>query len=560
VGADLVTVARGAVGGEAAPPFPSQKAFMITATDLELTAGGRQLLEPVTFQVAPGDRIGLVGRNGAGKTTLARVLSGEALPAAGSVRRSSPVAYLPQDPRTGDLSVVARDRILGARGLDLVVRDLQSARTEMGLEDLERRNRALGRYSRLEEQFHLLGGWAAEAEAGSIASSLGLPERVLTQALGTLSGGQRRRVELARALFSGAPTLILDEPTNHLDADSITWLRHFLRAHDGGLMVISHDADLLDAVVNKVFHLDATRMQLDVYRLGWKAYLDQLATDERRRRRERVNAERKVVEMRAQADRMRAKATKARMAHNLDRRAARLTEGLEDVRRADKVAKLRFPAPSPCGKTPLSATELTKSYGSLEVFSGIDLAIDRASRVVVLGLNGAGKTTLLRLLSGIERADAGKVVPGHGLKIGYYAQEHETLDPARSVYENVRGAAPPAVTDAELRRILGSFLFGGSRIDQLAGTLSGGEKTRLALATLVVSAANVLLLDEPTNNLDPASRSEVLKALRTYAGAIVLVTHDPGAVLALEPERVLLMPEGVEDTWSADLGDLVALA
>ena len=203
-------------------------------------------------------------------------------------------------------------------------------------------------------------------------------------------------------------------------------------------MVISHDADLLDSVVNKVFHLDATRSQLDVYQLGWKAYLDQLATDERRRRRERVNAERKVVELRAQADRMRAKATKARMAHNLDRRAARLTEGLEEVRRADKVAKLRFPAPSPCGRTPLSATGLTKSYGSLEVFSGVDLAIDRGSRVVVLGLNGAGKTTLLRLLSGIERPDAGEVVPGHGLKIGYYAQEHETLDPARSVYENVR--------------------------------------------------------------------------------------------------------------------------
>jgi ATPase subunit of ABC transporter with duplicated ATPase domains len=281
------------------------------------------------------------------------------------VRRSAPVAYLPQDPRTGDLSVIARDRILGARGLDRIVHDIHVARTDMGRGDSEHQNRVLDRYSRLEEQFQLRGGWAAEAEAGSIASSLGLPDRVLTQPLGTLSGGQRRRVELSRVLFSGAPTLILDEPTNHLDADSITWLRNFLRAHDGGLMVISHDGDLLDSVVNKVFHLDASRTQLDVYRLGWKAYLDQLATDERRRRRERANAERKVVELRAQADRMRAKATKARMAHNLDRRATRLTEGLEDVRRADKVAKLRFPAPAPCGRTPLSATGLTKSYGSL---------------------------------------------------------------------------------------------------------------------------------------------------------------------------------------------------
>jgi ATPase subunit of ABC transporter with duplicated ATPase domains len=189
-----------------------------------------------------------------------------------------------------------------------------------------------------------------------------------------------------------------------------------------------------------------------------------------------------------------------------------------------------------------------KSYGSLEVFCGVDLAVDRGSRVVVLGLNGAGKTTLLRLLGGIETPDAGEVHHGHGLKLGYYAQEHETLVAGQSVWDNVRHTAPPEVTDA------------GDRINQPAGTLSGGEKTRLALATLVVSSANVLLLDEPTNNLDPASRAEVLKALRTYEGAIVLVTHDPGAVDALSPDRVILMPDGVEDSWSDDLEDLVALA
>ncbi|HEV8064859.1 MAG TPA: ATP-binding cassette domain-containing protein, partial [Acidimicrobiales bacterium] len=320
------------------------------------------------------------------------------------------------------------------------------------------------------------------------------------------------------------------------------------------------DAALLESVVNKVFHLDATRCVLDVYRVGWKAYLEQLATDERRRHRERQNAERKIVDLRNQADRMRAKATKARMAHNLDRRAERLEAGIEVARASDKVARLRFPAPAPCGRTPLRATGLMKSYGSLEVFTDVDLAVDRGTRVVVLGLNGAGKTTLLRLLAGIEPPDAGQVEPGHGLRLGYYAQEHETLRADQSVFHNVRHQAPPQVTDAELRRLLGSFLFGGDRIEQLAGTLSGGEKTRLALATLVVSSANVLLLDEPTNNLDPASRAEVLKALRTYQGAIVLVTHDPGAVEALAPDRVILMPDGVEDSWSDDLEDLVALA
>jgi ATPase subunit of ABC transporter with duplicated ATPase domains len=179
--------------------------------------------------------------------------------------------------------------------------------------------------------------------------------------------------------------------------------------------------------------------------------------------------------------------------------------------------------------------------------------------VVVLGLNGAGKTTLLRLLSGVEPADTGLVEPGHGLKLGYYAQEHETLDTSRSVLENMLSAAPdlPAL---EARRVLGSFLFSGDDVDKPAGVLSGGEKTRLALAMLVVSSANVLLLDEPTNNLDPASRDEVLGALQTYAGAVVLVTHDEGAVEALHPERVLLLPDGVEDLWSNDYVDLVALA
>ncbi len=223
------------------------------------------------------------------------------------------------------------------------------------------------------------------------------------------------------------------------------------------------------------------------------------------------------------------------------------------------MAKLRFPDPAPCGRTPLTATGLSKTYGSQEIFTNVDLAIDKGSRVVVLGLNGAGKTTLLRILGGVERPDTGEVVPGHGLKLGYYAQEHETLDTERTVLENLSAGAP-SLTDAEVRSVLGSFLFSGDDVSKPAGVLSGGEKTRLALARLVVSSANVLLLDEPTNNLDPASRAEVLAALRTYTGAVVLVTHDEGAVEALQPERVVLLPDGDEDLWNDGYADLVALA
>jgi ATPase subunit of ABC transporter with duplicated ATPase domains len=532
---------------------------VITATDVEISVGSRVLLDAVTFRVAPGDRIGLVGRNGAGKTTLTKVLAGELLPAAGSVTNTGAIGYLPQDPRTGDLDVLARDRILSARGLDVVVRDMRAAETSMGSSDDEVRDAAVRKYSRIEDHFHVLGGYAAESEAASIAASLGLPDRVLGQPLGTLSGGQRRRVELARILFSGAETLLLDEPTNHLDADSIAWLREFLRSHKGGLVLISHDVTLLETTVNRVLHLDAMRAVLDVYNVGWKIYLEQREADERRRKRERANAERKATTLQAQADRMRYKATKATAAQNMEKRAHKLLAGLEEVRKHDRVAKLRFPEPAPCGKVPLSATGLSKSYGSLEVFTDVDLAIDRGSRVVILGLNGAGKTTLLRTLAGVEPADTGEVLAGHGLKLGYYAQEHETLDPDATVLETMRSSSPD-LADVELRRVLGSFLFSGDTVEQPTRTLSGGEKTRLALARLVVSSANVLLLDEPTNNLDPASREEVLGALRGYRGAIVLVTHDEGAVEALSPERVLLLPDGVEDIWSEELSDLVALA
>jgi ATPase subunit of ABC transporter with duplicated ATPase domains len=532
---------------------------MITAQHLEVRAGARLLMQDVSFRVAPGDKVGLVGRNGAGKTTLTKILAGEGLPASGSVHASGSVGYLPQDPRTGDPEVLGRERILSARGLDDVVRRLRQAEAEMGSDKASVRERAMRRYERADADLHAGGGYAAESEAAQIASSLGIEERVLGQPLRTLSGGQRRRVELARILFSGAETLLLDEPTNHLDADSIIWLREFLKAHRGGLVVISHDTGLLETTVNKVLHLDANRAEIDVYNLGWTAYLAQRETDERRRKRERLNAERKADALMDQANKMRAKATKAQAAQSMMRRAERLRAGLDAERRSDKVARIKFPAPAPCGKTPLTASELSKSYGSLEVFTDVDLAIDKGSRVVILGLNGAGKTTLLRILAGVDKADTGEVVPGHGLKIGYYAQEHETLDTSRSVLENMHSAAPQ-LTDTEARSVLGSFLFSGDDASKPARVLSGGEKTRLALAILVVSSANVLLLDEPTNNLDPASREEVLAAIRTYEGAIVLVTHDEGAVHALEPDRVLILPDGVEDLWNASYADLVSLA
>ena len=542
-------------------------AHVINVQDLTMRIGARRLVAGAAFRVGKGMRIGLVGRNGAGKTTMTKLLAAasvaqgsgravadaderhglEAVEYEGAITCSGSVGYLPQDTRVGDLTETARDRILSARGIDALLTRIRRAEERIATTAGDAMAKAMDRYARLDHEFTMAGGYAAASEAARIAAALGLPDRVLDQGIGTLSGGQRRRVELARVLFQGPDTLLLDEPTNHLDHDSVLWLRDHLRAYSGGFIVISHDVDLLRDTVNQIMHLDAARGVLDVYNLGWDAYLDKRADDEHRRRRERANAEKKAAALRAQGEKMRAKATKAVAAQQMLKRADRLMEGLDAERIDERVARLRLPEPAPCGRTPLRAAGLSKAYGSLEVFTGVDLAIDRGSRVVVLGLNGAGKTTLLRLLAGVEAPDSGRVIDGHGLKIGYYAQEH------------LRSAAP-GMNDTEVRSVLGSFLFSGADADKPARVLSGGEKTRLALAILVVSSANVLLLDEPTNNLDPASREEILRALANFTGAVVLVTHDEGAVEALEPDRVLLLPDGDEDLWSREYLELVALA
>ncbi|TFD34483.1 ABC-F family ATP-binding cassette domain-containing protein [Cryobacterium sp. TMT1-19] len=532
---------------------------MLSVQNLEIRVGARVLMEDVSFRVSAGDKIGLVGRNGAGKTTLTKTLAGETVPTNGSIDRTGEIGYLPQDPRSGDPDMLARTRILDARGLGTISLGLAQAGIDMGSDDPKTSAKAMRTYGNLTDEFNALGGYAAEAEAASIASNLNLPDRILDQQLRTLSGGQRRRIELARILFSAAETMILDEPTNHLDADSVVWLREFVKNYRGGCIIISHDIELVGDTVNRVFYLDANRMVIDIYNMNWRNYQRQRVADADRRKKERANAEKKASTLQLQAAKFGAKASKAAAAHQMVARAEKLLSGLDAVRAVDRVAKLRFPEPAACGRTPLMATDLSKSYGSLEIFAAVDLAIDRGSKVVILGLNGAGKTTLLRMLAGVDKPDTGEIVPGHGLRIGYYAQEHETIDVKRSVLENMVSSSPN-ITEMEARRVLGSFLFTGDDSHKPAGVLSGGEKTRLALAMIVVSGANVLLLDEPTNNLDPASREEILDALAHYAGAVVLVSHDEGAVEALNPERVLIMPDGTEDHWNKDYLDLIMLA
>lgn len=533
---------------------------MLAVHGVSIQLGARRLLNEVSFQIATNDRIGLVGRNGAGKTTLTKVLAGLMQPTTGSVSGNTDIGYLVQDTKTVDVDITVIERILSVRGLDKLASKMIKVQDEMASENEAVVMRAMAEYPKIEARFLAAGGFAAQSEAESIASNLGISQEHLKANVNHLSGGQRRRVELARILFSEASVLLLDEPTNHLDADSITWLRDYLKNYNGGLMVISHDNSFMQAIVNKVYYLDATSGDLWQYNMRWKQYLTQRQNDEIRRRKEQQNAAKKAETLIAQAEKMRAKATKAVAAQNMLKRAEKLLNDSQGPEIGnEKVAKLRFPTPQPCGKVPLEAHELSKVYGSQEVFIGVDVAVDRGARIVILGLNGAGKTTLLKILAGQLTPDTGEVTGGTGLKLGYYAQEHETLDSERTVLDNLKHSAPE-LNETQLRSVLGSFLFSGEDAFKPVKVLSGGEKTRLALALLVVSGANVLLLDEPTNNLDPASRLEILDALDRYEGAVILVSHDLGAVRALRPERVILLPDGDEDYWSSDYEELITLA
>ncbi|MGE3621271.1 MAG: ABC-F family ATP-binding cassette domain-containing protein [Acidimicrobiia bacterium] len=536
---------------------------MLQVRELSVEVGGSVVLEGASFSLRSRDKVGIVGRNGAGKTSLLKVLGGAAEPFSGIVHRSGGLGYLPQDPR---LEGVPDDRlalahVLSGRGLDVAAARLEHLRRRM--EDDPTAD-AVARFTRAEDRFRHEGGYAADAEVRRLAAGLGLDPDRLDQPVGALSGGQRRRVEIARILFAGSDLLLLDEPTNHLDTDARAWLLSFLRQYKGALLVISHDLDLLDEAITRVLHLD--RPGDDVvgdlveYKGTYSEYVRARALDEARQAKlaERQDAE--IARLRTLADKLRhSTEAMARKAQTLDTRVARLRRGKVDAPTAQRSVHVRFPDPPPAGRTVLTVEGLAQRYGALEVFDDVRFDVGRGERLLVMGLNGAGKTSLLRILAGTTSPAAGTFAWGHQVVPGYYAQEHEGITPGRSILDHLRGEVPGA-TDPQLRSIAGGLGLTGDKAHQDAGTLSGGEKTKLALAILVAGRHNVLLLDEPTNNLDPGSRDAVGAALREWPGTIVLVSHDVAFVRELAPDRVLLMPDGTIDHFDDGYLDLVELA
>jgi len=538
---------------------------MLQVQNVTVEVGGKNVVQGATFTVMARDKVGIVGRNGAGKTSMFRVLGGENDPAAGKVMRSGAFGYLSQDPRTSPEQEArsAIGHVLSGRNIDADLARLEKLRVVM---EKDPSDKNVAKFSKAEEEFTLKGGYSAESEARSIAAGLGLKEDRLDLALGVLSGGERRRVELARILFAGSDMLLLDEPTNHLDIDAKTWLLNFLRNYKGALLVISHDLELLDEAITRVIHLDRpdeddTGMVYE-YRGTYTQYKRSRAEDESRAEKKASLQAKEVARLQEVVDRFGAKASKATMAHSIEKRIARIEGESTGMRKKDRAMTVKFPPPPQSGITVVTTKGLSKGYGGPAIFEDVSFDLGRGERLLVLGLNGAGKTSLLRILAGEVKPDNGDYKYGYNVQMGYYAQEHDNLIPQRSLVEHMRDQAPSALglTETQLRGMLGMFGLSGDKVYQESATLSGGEKTKLALAMMMVGKNNLLLLDEPTNNLDPSSRQSVADSLSNWEGAIVLVSHDAEFVEQLAPTKILLMPDGQEDYFNESWLELVTLA
>ncbi len=544
---------------------------MLDVSNLRIDLGHRVLLQGATFRLGAGEKVALVGPNGAGKTTMLRTIAGEMKPNGGTITLPEHRGWLRQDvsASTEDAGKLVYDHLLDGsplRKMQVQMEEwhqrIEKAGIDMGAgidgaDDVL--DKAVRKFTNLEERFRTLGGYQLESDAERMAAGVGLDEDALLREVGMLSGGQRRRLELARLLLAGGDLLILDEPTNHLDVDAKNWVMEFLKTSKSTIFVVSHDIDLMDSAIDRVIALENAR--IDEYKGTYTQFLAQRDERESQRDREQANFDKEVGRLEKTIDKFRgANATHVQKRNALLKRIEQMNKGRpsESMVVKRRQMRVRFPDPVRAGDMAMRVEGLAKAFDETVIFADVDFTVSRGDRFLVLGLNGAGKTTLLRTLAGVYKKDAGDVTLGANVKLGFYAQEHEDLRGGRSVLELLREAGP-MVQDPHLRSLLGHFGLVGDVAEQDAETLSGGEKTKLSLARLMIGRSNVLLLDEPTNNLDPPSREAVLAALQNYKGTIILVSHDTEFVTQLAPTGVLMMPEGALLHYDEKMLDLIEL-
>jgi ATP-binding cassette subfamily F protein 3 len=499
---------------------------MIQLSSLTKRFGDRVLLDAVTWHVGDADRVGLCGPNGAGKTTLLKILAGLEEADSGSVIRPTglTVGYLPQD------GLTHAGRSVFDEACD-ALRPLLDLKAEM--HDLERRladttipaaehDALLERYSQVQERFRIADGYAIDLKVATILRGLGFsPDDFETEA-GHLSGGWQMRLALAKLLLQAPGLLLLDEPTNHLDLEARNWLEDYLARYPHAVILVSHDRYFLDAVVGRI--ADLSLRTITDYACNYTEYLRQRDERLERLREAKKRQDEEIGRVQEFIDRFRYKATKAAQVQS----RIKMLEKIEriEVPPERKRIHFQFPAAAKSGRTVIDLQHARKAYGDKVVLDDVSLHIERGDRVALVGPNGAGKSTLMRLLAGAEAPDAGTRTEGHQVVMQYFAQDEATrLDPTATVYETLASGSPLHMVPA-IRNVLGGFLFSGDDIYKKAAVLSGGERTRLAVARMLLRPSNTLVLDEPTNHLDLDSKEVLLDALMDYGGTLLFVSHD----------------------------------
>ena len=499
---------------------------LVTLTGIAKSHGAQHLFADVDLQIVAGRRIAIVGPNGAGKTTLLEIMTGDQEADTGTVTvgKDVVVGYLRQEVAESSGRSALAEVLAGAGAVSGIERRLRHIEAELAEATAEDELAELmDEYGRLQHRFEALGGWSLEAEARRIMAGLGFAQDDMERDTGEFSGGWMMRVALARLLLQNPDLLLLDEPTNHLDLASVEWLQSFLAEYAGAVVLVSHDRDFMNAIVNRVAEL--YRGMLTEYVGDYADFVEQREDRIAQLEMAAKAQGRKIAQVERFIERFRYKESKARQVQSRIKQLARVDRVVVPTARSKNV-KFRFPQPPRSGRTVITLDGIVKRYGSHTVYDGLDLVLERGQKVALIGPNGAGKSTLLKILAGVLPFDGGRRELGLNVRVAYFAQHQiEALNPANTVFEELAGVAA-RMTTADMRRLLGAFLFTGDAIEKKVGVLSGGEQTRLALAKLMADPANLLCLDEPTNHLDIASRDVLEDALNAFPGTIVLITHD----------------------------------